>query len=389
MSIVDRPIYLDSHATTPVDPRVLDVMLPYFTEQFGNASSRTHAFGWSARDAVDRARKQVAALIGVSAREVVFTSGATEANNLAIKGVGIGSGRTNPHIVTVVTEHHSVLDPCESVQQHGVRVTRLGVGEDGLVDLDQLDEAIDETTVLVSVMAANNETGVIQPLDAIARLAHARGALVHSDATQAIGKVPFNIVALDLDLVSLTAHKMYGPKGIGALVVRRRSPRLSLTPIIDGGGHEGGLRSGTLNVPGIVGLGKTAELCKELMSSESEQQRRLRDRLLEGLRASIGDLRVNGSLTARLPHNLNVSVPGVDGRELITALDDLAVSNGAACASDSAEPSYVLSAMGIDADTARASLRFGLSRFTTEEEIEYAIQKVASVVAGLRRKAFA
>jgi cysteine desulfurase len=379
------PIYLDFHATTPVDPRVLEAMLPYFTEHFGNAASRTHAYGWKADAAVETARRQVAALLGASAKEVVFTSGATESNNLAIKGAARALKSRGNHIVTVVTEHKAVLDSCKRLEHEGFEITRLGVGSDGRIDLDQLRDAVTERTVLVSVMAANNEIGVLQPIAEIGAIAHERGALMHSDAVQAVGKVPFNVAELPVDLASITAHKFYGPKGAGALYVRRGDARLELDPLIDGGGHERGLRSGTLNVTGIVGLGKACEIAKAEMTSDRDRIGALRDRLLERLRSAVPDLHVNGSLEHRLTNNLNVSFQGISGESLLLGIDDICVSAGSACSSGSEEPPYVLVALGLDPDLARASLRFGLGRTTTEAEIDYTSDKVASVVRQLRQ----
>jgi cysteine desulfurase len=379
------PIYLDYHATTPVDPRALEAMLPYFSEHFGNAASKTHPFGWKADDAVEAARRQVAALIGASAKEIVFTSGATESNNLAVKGVAHAFRSRGNHIVTLTTEHKAVLDSCHHLEQEGFAVTYLGVGRDGIVDLDALRGAITDRTVLVSVMTANNEIGVLQPIAEIGAIARERGVLVHTDAVQAIGKVAFDVSKLPVDLASMTAHKMYGPKGVGALYVRRGEVKLELEPLIDGGGHERGLRSGTLNVPGIVGFGKAAEIARTEMAAESPRLAVLRDRLLAALRAEVSDLHVNGSLAARLPHNLNVSIPGVPGESLLLGIDDICVSAGSACSSGSEEPPYVLKALGLDSDLARASVRFGLGRYTTEEEIDYTAGKVAAVVRQLRR----
>jgi cysteine desulfurase len=379
------PIYLDYHASTPVDPRALDAMLPYFSDHFGNPASKTHAYGWKANDAVELARRQVAGLIGATAKEIVFTSGATESNNLAIKGVARALGHRGDHIITLATEHKAVLDSCKHLANHGFSTTYLGVCPDGIVDLDRLRDAITDRTILISVMAANNEIGVLQPLSAISAIARERGVLLHSDAVQAVCKVPFSVVDTGVDLASITAHKMYGPKGVGALFVRRREPRIEVEPLIDGGGHERGLRSGTLNVPGIVGFGKAAEIGHAEMPTESPRLGALRDKLLAGLRARVPDLLVNGSLEHRLPHNLNVSFPGIAGESLLIGIGDLCVSAGSACSSGSEEPPYVLQALGVDPDLARASLRFGLGRFTTDEEIEYATAKVADVVHQLRR----
>jgi cysteine desulfurase len=383
--MVKTPVYMDYHATTPVDPRVVEAMVPYFGERFGNASSRTHTFGQQAAEAVDRGRTEVARLIGARARDIIFTSGATESNNLAVKGVVAARRERGDHIVTAVTEHHAVLDTCRRLEREGLQVTYLPVQRDGLVDLDRVRDVLTDRTVLMSVMAANNEIGVLQPIAEIGRLAQERGILFHTDAAQAAGKVPFDVAMLPVDLVSFTAHKLYGPKGVGALYIRRRTPRLPMVPLFDGGGQEQGLRPGTLNVPGIVGFGRAAALCLEEMAVESARLGALRDRLLAGLRERAGRITVNGSLTARLPQNLNVSIPGVEGEALLLALGDIAVSSGAACASGSAEPSYVLKAIGLDDDLARASLRFGLGRFTTDEEVDYVVDRLAAVVARLTR----
>ena len=374
-------IYLDHHATTPVDPRVVEAMLPFFTERFGNAGSKQHRFGWDASDAVERARKQVAALVGAGTKDVIFTSGATEANNLAIKGAAEVNRAKGDHIVTVATEHKAVLDPCRRLEQEGWRVTVLPVNRAGLVELDAVSAAVTDRTVLVSVMAANNEIGVLQPIGEIAAIAHAKGALMHTDAVQAVGKVPFDVEALDVDLVSMTAHKLCGPKGVGALYVRRR--RVELAPLMDGGGQERGMRPGTLNVPGIVGFGRAAEIARADMATEARTTRGLRDRLLEGLRSRVDGMTVNGTLDARLPGNLNVSFEGIDGEALLVSLDDIAVSSGAACTA--AEPSHVLVALGLSKDRALASLRFGIGRTTTADEVDYAAAKVSDVVMRLRQ----
>jgi cysteine desulfurase len=376
---------MDHHATTPADPRVVEAMRPWFTEAFGNAASRTHAYGWSAAEAVERARRQVAALVGVSSREIVFTSGATEADNLAVKGVAAAARGRGDHLVTVATEHRAVLDPCRRLAREGWRVTFLPVAPDGLIDPAALRAALTDRTVLVSVMAANNEIGVLQPLDEVVAAAHARGALVHTDAAQAAGAVPFDARALEVDLVSLSAHKMYGPKGVGALVVRRRTPAVAIEPLLDGGGHERGLRSGTLNVPGIVGFGVAAEIAAAGLAAEAARVAALRDRLLEGLREKVGGVTVNGSLARRLPNNLHVSFDGIEGEALLMALGDLAVSTGAACSSASDEPSHVLAALGVDEPRSRASIRFGLGRGNTAEEVGAVVARLATVVGRLRR----
>jgi cysteine desulfurase len=379
------PIYMDYHASTPVDPRALEAMLPYFSVHFGNAASRTHAFGWKADDAVEAARRQVAALIGASAKEIIFTSGATESNNLAIKGVASALRPKGNHIITLETEHKAVLDSCKHMQKDGFVVTTLGVRPDGLVDLAALRAAISDKTVLISIMAANNEIGVLQPVREIGLMARDRGVVFHCDAVQALGKVPFDVNEIAVDLVSITAHKMYGPKGVGALYVRKQNRKLELEPLIDGGGHERGLRAGTLNVPGIVGFGRAAQIAKSDLESESERLRELRDRLLQRLRARVPDLHINGSLEHRLPNNLNVSFPNVAGEALLVGIDDICVSAGSACSSGSEEPPYVLKALALDPDLARASIRFGLGRYTTEEEVDYAAGKVADVVHQLRQ----
>ena len=381
-----RPVYLDYHATTPVDSKVLDAMLPYFTQQFGNAASKQHAFGWEAQEAVERARRQVATLLNASANEIVFTSGASESNNLAIKGVACALRDRGRHVVTVSTEHKSVLDSCSRLERDGWTVSRVPVDGDGFIDLEALRHALTDGTTLVSVMAANNEIGVLQPLAEIAAIVHERGALLHTDAAQAVGKVPVDLATLGVDLLSLTAHKCYGPKGTGALYVRRQRPKVPIECQIDGGGHENGLRSGTLNVPGIVGLGACAEVAGSVLPDESRRLAGLRDRLLTGLRSGLDGVRVNGSLARRLPHNLHVSFEGIEGEALLMALGDLAVSTGSACSSGSQAPSHVLQAIGAVGPGAGASIRFGLGRWTTDEEIDFAIERVTTVVRSLRQR---
>ena len=378
-----KPLYLDYHATTPVDPRVLEAMLPFFSERFGNPHSKQHAWGWDARDAVEHARAQVAALIGASAGEIVFTSGATESNNLALRGAAAARRDRGRHVITVATEHKSVLDVCHALGAEGCDVTVLGVAPSGLVDLGELERALRPDTVLVSVMAANNEIGTVQPLAAIGALVRARGALFHTDAAQGAGKVPLHVGGMSVDLLSLTGHKFYGPKGCGALFVRKMKPRLAIAPQLLGGGQENGVRSGTLNVPGIVGLGAAAELCRLEMAEESHRLGALRDRLLSGLRARVPQLRVNGTLEQRLPHNLHVSFDGIEGEALLMALGDLAVSTGSACASGSQATSHVLQAIGATSDRAGASIRFGLGRTTSAAEVDFAIDRVAAVVTAL------
>lgn len=376
------PIYLDYHATTPVDRRVLDVMLPYFLDCFGNPASSTHEWGWKAQEAVEEARRKIAALIGATAREVIFTSGATESNNLAIRGCADIKDAGRDEIVTSAIEHKSVLESCKRLEHAGWRVTYLPVGKDGVVDLDAARAAINERTLLVSVMMANNEIGTLQPVKALAEMAHAHGALVHSDAAQAAGKVPIDVGAMGIDLLSLTAHKLYGPKGCGALYVKKK---LALCPMIEGGGHERGLRSGTLNVPGIVGFGEAARICREEMTDEAARMRQLRDRLLHGLQKELDGVHVNGSLDDRLPQNLHVSFEGVDSEELMVGIGDIAVSAGSACQSGKGGLSHVLAALSNGGNAPHgASVRFGLGRFTTEEEIDYTIRKFAAVVKHLR-----
>ena len=380
----DRPIYMDHHATTPVDARVVDAMLPYFTEQYGNAASRHHAFGWAARDAVEAARAHVAQLVGCDPRELYFTSGATESNNLALKGCLAAAAAGPQHVVTLATEHHAILDPCRRLERTGIPVDYVAPRPDGRVAVDDIAAVLRDETVLLSVMTANNETGVLQPIAQLAALAGERGVLFHTDATQAVGKVPFSARALGVDLVSLSAHKIYGPKGIGALYVRRRRPRIALQPLVDGGGHERGLRSGTLNVPAIVGFGRAAELCRQELSSDAARIGALRDRLWAGLADRLTDLQVNGTMKHRLPHNLNIGVHGVEGETLLVGLDNVACSSGAACTSMSREPSHVLVAMGLSDELARASLRFGLGRWNTAVEVDYVVEKVSSLVIRLR-----
>jgi cysteine desulfurase len=379
-------VYLDYHATTPVDPRVLDAMLPYFTERFGNPASKQHSFGWEAQEAVDQARKQIALLINASAGEIVFTSGATESNNLAIKGVACALKGRGDHVITVTTEHKSVLDSCGRLERDGWRVTRLGVDSSGFVNLEELRAAMTDRTTIVSVMAANNEIGVLQPLTEIAAIVHERGGLLHTDAAQAVGKVPVDVAATGIDLLSLTAHKCYGPKGAGALYVKRQRPKLPIECQIDGGGHENGLRSGTLNVPGIVGLGACTELARQVLPEESQRLATMRDRLLHGLRSALDGVRVNGSLERRLPHNLHVSFEGVEGEALLMAIGDIAVSTGSACSSGSQAPSHVLLAIGAAGENAGASIRFGLGRWTTDAEIDFALERVTTVVRSLRER---
>jgi cysteine desulfurase len=378
------PIYMDYHATTPVDPRVVEAMVPFFTQHFGNPASRNHAFGWEAEEAVDEARKQVAELIGATAKEVIFTSGATEANNLAIKGVAEMYREKGNHVITCVTEHKAVIDTCKKLEKQGGRVTYLPVQKDGRIDLDQLRDAVTDKTILITIMAANNEIGVLQPIAEIGAIAKEKSVLFHTDAVQAAGKVPFDVNQAKADLVSMSAHKMYGPKGVGALYVRRRNPRVLLAEQISGGGHERGMRSGTLNVTGIVGFGKAAALAKAEMPTESERLRGLRDKLNAALHANLDEIFINGSMEHRLPHNLNISFAYVEGESLLMGINDVAVSSGSACTSASLEPSYVLKALGAGDDLAHSSIRFGLGRWSTEEEVGYVVEKLTSVVRRLR-----
>ena len=376
------PIYFDNHATTPLDPSVFDAMLPYLTDKFGNPASRSHSFGWAADKAVQHARQQVASLISAKSEEIILTSGATESDNLAIKGIAEANREKGNHIVTCVTEHKAVLDSCKRLEKYGFRVTYLPVQKDGLINLDDLKGAIDGNTILVSIMAANNETGVLQPFAEIGKFCRQRGIVFHTDAAQAAGKIPIDVTGQNIDLLSISAHKLYGPKGIGILYVRSDGPHLA--PLIDGGGHEHGLRSGTLNVPGIVGLGKACEICREEMPEESRRMSFLRDRLRNKILSDLDGVSVNGSMAARLPGNLNLSFADIDGEELLTALDDIALSSGAACTSAHIEPSYVLKAMGISDELAQASLRFGIGRFNTESEIDYVAGRVIETVQQLR-----
>jgi cysteine desulfurase len=378
------PIYLDSHATTRVDPRVVAAMLPYFTEHYGNAASRNHEFGWAAEQGVEKARKQVADLIGATAKEIIFTSGATESDNLAIKGVAEMYAEKGNHIITAATEHKAVLDTCKKLEKHGFRVTYLPVKGDGLVDLDMLKEAITDKTILVTIMYANNEIGVVQPVAEIGKICRERGVLFHTDGVQAIGKVPVDVNRDNIDIMSITAHKMYGPKGVGALYVRRRAPRFQLTAQMDGGGHERGMRSGTLAVPGIVGFGEACAICQAEMPEESKRLRALRDRLKDKLFAGLDEIYLNGSWEHRLPHSLNVSFAYVEGESLLMGINDVAVSSGSACTSATLEPSYVLKALGLGDDIAHSSIRFGIGRFNTQEEVDYVADKLIDVVGKLR-----
>jgi cysteine desulfurase len=375
---------MDNHATTRVDPRVVEAMLPYFDEIYGNAASRNHEFGWRAEQAVDEGREQIAQLIGATAKEIVLTSGATESNNLAIKGVAEMYREKGNHIITEVTEHKCVLDTCKRLEKHGFRVTYLPVQKDGLIDLDQLKDAMCGETILVSIMAANNEIGILQPVREIGKMCHEKGVLFHSDAAQAAGKVPFNVIEDNVDLASVSAHKFYGPKGVAALYVRRRNPRVQLVAQMDGGGHERGMRSGTLNVPGIVGMGKACEIARLEMAAESERLLAMRESLRQQITAQLDEVYVNGSMEHRLPGSLNISFAYVEGESLLMGINDIAVSSGSACTSATLEPSYVLKALGAGDELAHSSIRFGLGRFNTQAEVDYVVAKVVDVVRRLR-----
>jgi cysteine desulfurase len=381
---VKLPIYLDNHATTPVDPRVVQAMLPYFTEHFGNAASRNHAFGWAAEKAVTEAREKIAALIAADPREIIFTSGATESDNLAIKGVAQMYRSKGNHIITCVTEHKAVIDTCKHLEKEGFEITFLPVDKLGQVSAQQVRDAITPKTILISLMSANNEVGTLHPIAEIGKIAKEKGILFHSDATQSVGKLPFDVNQMGVDLVSLSAHKMYGPKGIGALYVRRAGPRVRLMPIIDGGGHERGMRSGTLAVPNIVGFGKACEVALADMPTETPRIRGLRDKLHKLFLDNLTEISLNGHPTERLPGNLNISFAFVEGEALMMGISDIAVSSGSACTSASLEPSYVLKALGVGEELAHSSIRFGLGRFTTEDEVEFTAKKVIEQVNRLR-----
>jgi len=381
---VKLPVYMDNHATTQVDPRVLEAMLPYFTEKFGNAASRNHEFGWKAEEAVETARGQVARLIHASPREVIFTSGATESINLALKGIVEAHRGKGVDIVTQASEHRAVLDTCKRLEKSGSQVTYLPIDKDGRIDPDELCRAITPRTLLISIMHANNEIGVIQPIEEIGKIAKEKKVFFHVDAAQSVGKIPVDVERFGIDLLSISAHKLYGPKGLGALYVRRKDPPVELAPLMDGGGHERGLRSGTLNVPAIVGLGKGCDLCEKEMMEESKRLGRLRDRLKEAITTRLDDTFVNGSMLHRLPNNLNLSFAGVEGDALLMGINDVAVSSGSACTSATLEPSHVLRALGVSKDLAHSSLRFGLGRFNTEEEVDYVADRVVETVKRLR-----
>ncbi|HJZ11582.1 MAG TPA: IscS subfamily cysteine desulfurase, partial [Acidobacteriota bacterium] len=364
------PIFMDNHSTTPLDPRVLEEMLPYFTDDFGNAASRNHAFGWKAEEAVERGRARIAALIGADPKEIIFTSGATESDNLALKGVAEMYAEKGDHIITCVTEHKAILDTGKRLEKMGKRVTYLPVDQYGQIDLDDLRKAITDKTILISIMYANNEVGTLQPIREIGKIAKEKGILFHSDATQAVGKIPVDVQDLNVDLMSLSAHKMYGPKGVGALYVRKKNPRVRIVAQMDGGGHERGMRSGTLNVTGIAGFGKACAIAKEEMAEEGKRLASLRDKLRNGIQEKLDEVFLNGHPTERLPNNLNLSFAYVEGESLLMGLDDVAVSSGSACTSATLEPSYVLKALGVGEDLAHTSIRFGLGRFNTEEEVD-------------------
>lgn len=381
---VKTPIYMDNHATTRTDPRVVEAMLPYFGDIFGNAASRNHSFGWAAEEAVENARAIIARAINADPKEIVFTSGATESNNLAIKGVAEMYAEKGNHIITCVTEHKAVIDPCKKLERMGFDVTWLPVLPSGRIDLEQLKAAITDKTILISIMHANNEIGVIQPVEEIGRIAEERGILFHTDATQTVGKIPVDVQKQNIHLLSFSGHKIYGPKGVGVLYVRRRKPRVRVTPLMDGGGHERGMRSGTLNVTGIVGLGKAVELCMEEMESETKRLSAMRDGLRKKLFDNIPEIFENGDPINKLPHSLNVSFTYVEGESLLMGIGDVAVSSGSACTSASLEPSYVLKSLGLGDELAHSSIRFGLGRFSTQEEVDYVAEKLIHVVKRLR-----
>lgn len=384
MQTQKAPIYFDNHATTKCDPKVVEAMIPYFTEHYGNAASRNHAYGWAAEEAVEKSRKQIAALIGATPKEIIFTSGATESNNLALKGVAEMYAEKGNHIITAATEHKAVLDTTKHLEKQGCRITYLPVMADGRIDLDMLREAITDKTILVSIMYANNEIGVVQPVREISKICKERGVLFHTDAVQAVGKIPVNVIEDGIDLLSLTAHKIYGPKGVGALYVRRKGPRVQLAAQMDGGGHERGMRSGTLNVPAIAGLGEACELCNKELTAEMARLGFLRDKLKNKIMSELDEVYVNGSLEHRLPGNLNISFAYVEGESLLMGINDIAVSSGSACTSATLEPSYVLKALGAGDDLAHSSIRFGLGRFNTEAEVDYVAKRVIDVVKKLR-----
>src|SRR3989442_312149 len=381
---VKLPIYMDNHVTTPVDPRVVEAMLPYFTGKFGNAASRNHSFGWAAEEAVENARQQVASLINATAKEIIFTSGATESDNLMIKGIAEMFREKGNHIITQAIEHKAVLDTCKNLEKHGFEVTYLPVQHDGRISLDDLKAAIRPKTILITIMYANNEIGVVNPIAEIGRIAKELGIFFAVDGVEAVGKIPVDVQKDNIGLLAVSAHKIQGARGFGALYVRRRNRRVQLSAIIDGGGHERGMRSGTLNVPGIVGLGKACELCQKEMAEEGARMRRLRERLKDGIFARLDEVFINGSMEHRLPNNLNVSFAYVEGESLLMGINDVAVSSGSACTSATLEPSYVLKALGVGEDLAHTSIRFGIGRFNTEEEVDYVVNRIVEVVSRLR-----
>jgi cysteine desulfurase len=383
---VKLPIFLDSQSTTPMDPRVLEAMLPYFVDRFGHPGSRNHPFGWEAEAGVERGREQLAKLIGArDPKEIVFTSGGTESDNLALKGIAEMYREKGDHIVTTTIEHRAVLDPCRRLEKHGLKVTQVPVGADGIVDVEAIRKALTDKTILISVMFANNEIGTIQPIAEIGKLAKEKGIIFHTDATQAVGKIPVDVEKMGIDLLTCSAHKIYGPKGVGALFVRRRAPRVRIAPMIDGGGHERGTRSGTVPVPLVVGFGKAAELCGQLMAEESARLARMRDRLQDRILSTVDETYLNGHPEKRLPHNLNISFAYVEGESVLMGLNkEVALSSGSACTSATLEPSYVIAALGVGADLAHSSIRYGLHRFTTDEEIDYVADRTIEVVRRLR-----
>jgi cysteine desulfurase len=378
------PIYMDNHSTTPVDPRVFEAMVPYFLEKFGNAASRNHSFGWEAEEGCEKARQQIARLIHADPKEIIFTSGATESDNLALKGVADLYREKGDHIITCMTEHRAVLDTCKRLEKMGFKVTYLPVDKYGMVSPDDVRSAITDKTILISIMMANNEIGTIHPVAEIGKIAKEKGVLFHCDATQGVGKIPVDVQAMGIDLMSFTAHKIYGPKGVGALYIRKKAPRVRLTPIIDGGGHERGMRSGTLPVPLIVGFGKACEICQEVMAEESKHLAAMRDKLQDGILKSLDEVYLNGHPTQRLPHNLNLSFAYVEGESVLMGLKEIALSSGSACTSSTLEPSYVMKALGVGSDLAHSSIRFGLGRFNTEEEVDYVLSRTVETVKRLR-----
>lgn len=379
-----KRVYLDNNATTPLDPLVLEAMMPYLTDKFGNAASRNHSFGWEAEQAVEKARQQIAALISADPREIIFASGATEGNNIAIKGIAAMHAERGKHIITQATEHKAVIDPCKYLEQHGFRVTFLGVDRYGRIDLNELADAISDETILVSIMHGNNEIGTLQPIAEIGKLCREREVFFHTDACQTFGKVPIDVSGMGIHLLTLSAHKIYGPKGVGAMYVRRKNPRVRCEPVLHGGGHERGMRSGTLNVPGIVGLGRAAELCQQQMDSEAARLAALRDRLQDGIMTQLDEVFLNGHPTERTPTTVNLSFAYIEGESLMMSMKDVAVSSGSACTSASLEPSYVLRALGIGDELAHSSIRFSVGRFNTADEIDYVVETVVAAVKKLR-----